>query len=108
PLVERDKQIEHIARFDMLTGLPNRTLFVERLREAMAQAYRIGKIVAIVYLDLDDFGAMNERYGHGVGDRLLASITQRLSGVLREGDTLARLGGDEFGVILLGALNIEE
>ena len=108
PLLQRDQQIERIAHFDLLTGLPNRALFLERLREAMAQAHRAGKVLAIVYLDLDGFRAVNERHGRNVGDRLLASATQHMSSILRDGDTLARLGGDEFGAVLLGISNIEE
>ena len=108
PIKETERQLKHIAHFDLLTGLPNRTLLADRLRQAMAQSHRLGSIVAIAYLDLDDFHAVNDHYGRNTGDELLIAITHRLNVVLREGDTLARAGGDEFVVVLLEIANIEE
>ncbi len=108
PIKETEKQLKHIAHFDLLTGLPNRTLLADRLRQAMAQCHRLGRIVALAYLDLDDFHSINDRHGRNTGDLLLTAITQRLTRVLRDGDTLARLGGDEFAVVLLEIANIEE
>ena len=108
PIKETEKQLKHIVHFDLLTGLPNRTLLADRLRQAMAQCHRLGYIVALAYLDLDDFHSINDRHGRNTGDLLLTAITHRLTAVLRDGDTLARLGGDEFAVILLEIANIEE
>ena len=105
---ETERQLKHIAHFDLLTGLPNRTLLADRLRQAMAQSRRLGSIVAIAYLDLDDFHAVNDHYGRKTGDELLTEITNPLNAALREGDTLARAGGDEFVVVLLEVGNIEE
>ncbi|MGA8672512.1 MAG: diguanylate cyclase [Terracidiphilus sp.] len=108
PIKETEKQLKHIAHFDLLTGLPNRTLLADRLRQAMAGCHRLGCIVALAYLDLDDFHSINDRHGRSTGDSLLTAITHRLTAVLRDGDTLARLGGDEFAVVLLEIANIEE
>ena len=95
------QQLEHIAHYDVLTNLPNRLLFAEHLQQAMAQAVRRGSQLAVVYLDLDGFKAINDRYGHSVGDNLLVVLAQRMRGVLREGDIMARLGGDEFAAVLV-------
>jgi diguanylate cyclase (GGDEF)-like protein/PAS domain S-box-containing protein len=95
------QQLEHIAHYDALTGLPNRVLLADRLRQAMAQTLRRRTQLALVYLDLDGFKAINDRHGHDVGDRLLMTLTDRMRHVLREGDTLARLGGDEFVAVLV-------
>jgi diguanylate cyclase (GGDEF)-like protein/PAS domain S-box-containing protein len=108
PIKETEKQLKHIAHFDVLTGLPNRTLLADRLRQAMAQSHRLGSIVAVAYLDLDDFRAVNDLHGHNVGDQLLTAITLRMGAALRDGDTLARIGGDEFAAVLLEIANIEE
>ncbi|ANE55338.1 hypothetical protein AYM39_09225 [Methylomonas sp. DH-1] len=86
-LKEHEKQLEHIAHFDALTGLPNRILLADRLRQAIVQAQRNGDILAIVYLDLDGFKAINDSYGHEAGDRLLTAISARMKQALREGDT---------------------
>jgi diguanylate cyclase (GGDEF)-like protein len=84
---------------DNLTGLPNRALLVQRLEHAILRCRRSAKFVAILYADLDDFKTVNDTYGHHVGDELLVAVSQRLSGILRPGDTLARLAGDEFVVL---------
>ena len=102
------QQLEHIAQYDILTDLPNRMLFADRLQQAMAQAQRRNNQVAVVYLDLDGFKAINDRHGHSVGDTLLIAVAQRIKAVLREGDTLARLGGDEFAAILVDLDNGKE
>lgn len=98
---EREQQLEHIAHFDALTGLPNRTLFADRLRQAMAQAHRSKRVLAVAHFDLDGFKAINDRYGHGIGDGLLTAVAFRMKRALRDGDTLARLGGDEFAAVML-------
>ena len=95
------KQLEHIAHSDVLTGLSNRTLFADRLQQAMSQTMRRDNSLAVVYLDLDGFKAVNDQYGHDVGDELLINIAQRMKDVLRECDTLARIGGDEFTAVLV-------
>nr|WP_242513130.1 EAL domain-containing protein [Halochromatium salexigens] len=98
-LEQHQQQLEQIAHYDSLTGLPNRVLLVDRLRQAMAQTSRRGGRMVVAYLDLDGFKAINETHGHAAGDRLLVGVAKRLAHVLRAGDTLARLGGDEFAVV---------
>jgi len=92
--------LEHIAHYDALTHLPNRVLLADRMQQAMAQCQRRNNSLAVAFLDLDGFKAINDVYGHSVGDQLLIEIAERLRISLREGDTLARLGGDEFVAIL--------
>ena len=95
------QQLEHIAHYDVLTNLPNRLLFAEHLQQAMAQAERRDAQLAVVYLDLDGFKAINDLHGHSMGDNLLVVLAHRMRAVLREGDILARLGGDEFAAVLV-------
>jgi len=97
---EHQSQLEHIAHFDALTGLPNRVLLADRLQQAMLQTQRRDKKLAVVYLDLDGFKSINDGHGHHVGDQLLITLANAMSGTLREGDTLARIGGDEFVAVL--------
>ena len=97
---EHQQQLEHIAHFDALTGLPNRALLADRLHQAMAQATRRGQYLALAFLDLDAFKAINDSHGHDAGDHLLIALAARMKQTLREGDTLARIGGDEFVVVL--------
>jgi len=98
------KQAEATVTFqayhDLLTGLPNRALFNDRLGQAIAQARRHGQALAVMFLDMDRFKVVNDTHGHLVGDGLLQGIAQRLRDSLREGDTLARIGGDEFMLLL--------
>jgi diguanylate cyclase (GGDEF)-like protein/PAS domain S-box-containing protein len=101
PMKEQQSQLEHIAHFDALTNLPNRLLLADRLQQAMAQAQRRGKQVAVAYLDLDGFKNVNDQHGHDVGDQLLIALATAMKDTLREGDTLARLGGDEFVAVLI-------
>ena len=101
---EHQRQLEHLAHFDALTQLPNRLLLSDRLRQGLAQAERRGQTLAVVYLDLDGFKAVNDQHGHEAGDQLLIAVAERMKQTLREGDTLARLGGDEF-VAVLGDLS---
>ena len=103
-LKKQQQKIERLAHYDMLTGLPNRVLLADRLHMAIAQARREGGELAVAYLDLDGFKPVNDTYGHNVGDQLLTRLAQRLTGVLRETDTIARLGGDEFALVLSGGL----
>jgi len=92
--------IRHLAYHDVLTGLPNRILFTDRLVLAIAQAKRYQKTIAVMMLDLDRFKTINDTSGHHIGDILLQSVGARLTRTLREGDTVARLGGDEFMILL--------
>lgn len=96
----QQQQLEHNAHFDALTGLPNRVLLVDRLQQALLYTRRHQQTVAVAFLDLDGFKAINDRYGHECGDLLLIALSARLSEVLRAGDTIARLGGDEFVAVL--------
>jgi diguanylate cyclase (GGDEF)-like protein/PAS domain S-box-containing protein len=96
-----EQELEHLAHFDALTGLPNRLLLADRLQQGMTQAHRRGQILALAYLDLDGFKAINDCHGHQTGDQLLIAVAARMKQALREGDTLARLGGDEFVAVLV-------
>jgi diguanylate cyclase (GGDEF)-like protein len=87
------------ALHDALTGLPNRILLLERLDHAVLRGRRSGKLAAVLFADLDRFKLVNDLYGHGVGDQLLIAVAERLSAVLRPGDTLARMSGDEFVIL---------
>jgi diguanylate cyclase (GGDEF)-like protein/PAS domain S-box-containing protein len=98
---EQQQQLEYTAHYDALTRLPNRVLLADRLHQSMVQAQRRKELLAVVYLDLDGFKAVNDRYGHDIGDRLLVVVAQRMKEALREGDTIARLGGDEFVAVLI-------
>ncbi|NJM13863.1 MAG: EAL domain-containing protein [Synechococcaceae cyanobacterium SM1_2_3] len=110
-VIERKRtedRLEHLAYHDALTQLPNRVLLTDRLQQAMAQTRRDQKQLAVCYLDLDGFKAINDTHGHRQGDLVLIEAARRLKGCVRASDTVARLGGDEF-VLLLGELaNVEE
>jgi diguanylate cyclase (GGDEF)-like protein len=103
-----------MAHYDMLTGLPNRSLEADRLKQAMAQVKRIGGYIAVIYLDLDGFKEINDSYGHDIGDLILINVSKNMGHILRDEDTISRLGGDEFVVIIPDlntkdkALNIAE
>ncbi len=110
-ITERQHQAEHlerIAHHDALTGLPNRLLLVDRLRQSVASNHRAGTYLAVCYLDLDGFKEVNDRFGHQAGDRLLVEVAARLAATVRGGDTVARLGGDEFVVLLSGLVDDED
>jgi len=100
-------EYEHLALHDALTGLPNRTLFRDRVQTAVALGGRAGTGAAVVMVDLDRFKEVNDTLGHHNGDQLLVRLAERLSGTVRGVDTVARLGGDEFGIVLLGASSRE-
>ena len=94
-------QLEQMALYDTVTKLPNRVLLADRLQQAMTQCQRSGRSLAVAYLDLDGFKAVNDRHGHNLGDQLLLTLAQRMQATLRKGDTLARIGGDEFVAVLV-------
>lgn len=98
-IAEREERIRFQATHDSLTGLPNRTLFLDRLAQAIASSRRSGEIVGMLMMDVDRFKEINDTLGHPFGDDLLNEIGRRLSQTLRESDTVARLGGDEFAVM---------
>ncbi|HEX8652255.1 MAG TPA: EAL domain-containing protein [Pyrinomonadaceae bacterium] len=98
---QAEQQLHHDAFHDVLTGLPNRALFMDHLNLAIARAQRReDQMFAVLYLDLDRFKVINDSLGHMIGDQLLVEIARRLDGCLRPGDTVARLGGDEFTVLI--------
>lgn len=97
---EAENKIHRLAYYDPLTGLPNRSMFLDRLQQALALAHREKRNVCLVFIDLDNFKDVNDTHGHVLGDKLLREVSLRLAGTMRESDTLARLGGDEFVVIL--------
>ena len=97
---EYQEQIEHIAHYDVLTNLPNRVLLADRLSQAMLQCSRHEQSLAVAFLDLDGFKAINDAHGHNMGDELLIVLSARMKEALRENDILARFGGDEFVAVL--------
>ncbi|MGA2728058.1 MAG: EAL domain-containing protein [Terracidiphilus sp.] len=104
---ETERRIQHMALHDALTGLPNRTLLEDRLRQAIALGQRVHKHVAVLLLDLDRFKNVNDCFGHTVGDRLLVLAAERLTACIRKCDTVARLGGDEFVIAVQMAERLE-
>lgn len=102
-----EQELDRIANYDPLTGLPNRRLLADRLKQALANAKRNQEMLAVCYLDLDGFKPVNDKYGHDAGDQLLIEVSRRLKSCLRGNDTLARLGGDEF-VLLMGGLQSDQ
>lgn len=101
-LKDQQRQLEHLAYYDVLTGLPNRRLLADRFDIALSQTRRARSALAVCYLDLDGFKEVNDSFGHRTGDHLLVEVAERLKGSVRSGDTIARLGGDEFVLVLLG------
>ncbi|MBF0464453.1 MAG: diguanylate cyclase [Nitrospirae bacterium] len=100
-----EKKMRELAYYDVLTGLPNRTLFYDRLVQALNISKRNNKMVAICMVDLDGFKCVNDRMGHDVGDKVLKEVAVRLKDSVRESDTVARIGGDEFILIVTNILN---
>lgn len=105
---EHREQLQRMAHYDELTNLPNRVLLADRLNQSMVQCQRRNQSLAVAFMDLDGFKAVNDRHGHNVGDELLVVVAQRMSEALREGDTLARIGGDEFIAVMVDLENIED
>ncbi len=105
---QAEETIKHMAYHDSLTDLPNRALFEDRLAVTLAQARRKEQTAAVLFLDLDRFKVVNDTVGHALGDRLLQGVAGRLSGLVREGDTVARAGGDEFTLLLPEVVRSED
>ena len=103
-----EAELQRVAYYDMLTGVPNRRLLADRLTRATARARRYNKSLAVCYLDLDEFKPVNDKFGHAAGDQLLITVTERLRTILRAEDTLARLGGDEFVLLFTDLVQFDE
>jgi diguanylate cyclase (GGDEF)-like protein len=109
--IERRPRLERLARqanYDLITDLPNRFLFEDRLAQAAARAKRDNRALALLVLDLDGFKRVNDELGHRAGDRVLRKVATRLAGIVREADTVARLGGDEFAIVLESLARVED
>ena len=103
-----EQRLTYLAQYDQLTGLVNRTLFRDRLIQAMARSKRLQQPLGLMLLDLDQFKPVNDTLGHNVGDQLLKAVAERLQECVREVDTVARMGGDEFTIILEGLMCEED
>jgi diguanylate cyclase (GGDEF)-like protein/PAS domain S-box-containing protein len=100
PMKQQENRLEQMASTDPLTGLPNRMLLSDRLEQAVLRARRAGVPLAVAFIDLDGFKAINDQHGHEAGDQLLVAVCARMKAALRSCDTLARLGGDEFVAVI--------
>lgn len=96
----RDKEIAQLAFYDPLTHLPNRRLLIDRINLVQLEYQRNKRYAALMFMDLDSFKELNDTFGHDYGDVLLTQVADRLSNIIRKGDTVARLGGDEFIIVL--------
>ncbi len=105
---QHEEQLEKTAHYDILTGIPNRILLSDRMKQAIAQSSREQKMMAVCYLDLDGFKPINDDLGHAAGDQVLIICAQRIKKVIREMDTVARLGGDEFVILLQNVEHLHE
>ncbi|MBF0316884.1 MAG: GGDEF domain-containing protein [Nitrospirae bacterium] len=97
-----DDKLEYLANYDALTGIPNRTLLFDRLAQSINQSKRYKDKTAVLYIDLDKFKPINDKYGHDAGDAVLRKTSNRLKRSVRDIDTIARLGGDEFAIVIRG------
>jgi diguanylate cyclase (GGDEF)-like protein len=110
-LVERqalEEALLHQAFYDSLTGLPNRALLFDRLQHAFLEAVRHQRALSMLFVDLDDFKSVNDRFGHAIGDLLLVEVAKRIQSVVRQEDTIARLGGDEFTVLIKNPWSVDD
>ena len=105
---EHEAELRRVAHYDALTGIPNRVLLADRMKQAIAQTSRERNMMAVCYLDLDGFKPINDSLGHDAGDHVLIEVARRIENTIRGGDTVARLGGDEFVILLLGQDKGEE
>ena len=105
---KNEEIIRKLAFYDTLTGLPNRSLFDDRLRQELAKARRHKQSLAIMFIDLDRFKIINDTFGHNIGDLFLQEVSKRLQSIIREGDTVSRLSGDEFLILFSDITNIED
>jgi diguanylate cyclase (GGDEF)-like protein/PAS domain S-box-containing protein len=105
---EQQEKLHLMAHYDVLTQLPNRTLFADRFSQAVSHSKRNETLLAICFLDLDDFKPVNDQYGHEVGDLLLIEVAKRIKAELRDEDTVSRQGGDEFALLLKDLMSVEE
>ena len=105
---EQQEKLKLLAHYDPLTGLPNRELFADRFQQAIAHSKRNEAPLAICFVDLDSFKAVNDSFGHGVGDSLLMEVARRITASVREGDTVSRQGGDEFVLLLANVESVEQ
>lgn len=105
---EQQEKLQLMAHYDVLTQLPNRTLFADRFSQAVAHSKRNKTLLAICFLDLDNFKPVNDQYGHDIGDLLLIEVAKRINAELREEDTVSRQGGDEFALLLKDLMSVEE
>ena len=105
---EYEAELSYVAHYDALTGIPNRVLLADRIKQAIFQTERENKTMAVCYLDLDGFKPVNDTLGHEAGDQVLIEVSKRIEKTIRGGDTVARIGGDEFVVLLLGLNNKDE
>jgi diguanylate cyclase (GGDEF)-like protein len=106
-LIDNQNQLWQLANHDALTGLPNRMLLMDRMEQILARQQRLGKRLAVMFLDLDDFKQINDTYGHEVGDQLLKFVADRLKASIRQEDTVARMSGDEFIILIEGVENLD-
>ena len=105
---EQQDKLNFMAHYDVLTGLPNRVLFVDRFNQAIAHSNRAKTQLAVCFLDLDDFKPVNDNYGHEIGDKLLIEVAARIKRCIRDEDTLSRQGGDEFALLLNDILSVKD
>ncbi|MDD2712763.1 MAG: diguanylate cyclase [Simplicispira sp.] len=101
-------KLDHLAHYDLLTNLPNRSLFMDRVERGMALAKRHGSLLALLFIDLDKFKPINDAWGHAVGDLVLQEVARRMQSCVRESDTVSRVGGDEFIVLLLNLASAQD
>lgn len=106
--LQSEEKIKRLADYDALTGLPNRVLYFEHLEQEIANAARNCRALAVVFLDIDDFKAVNDTLGHVAGDELLIEVGKRLEEKVRHNDVVSRFGGDEFLILLNGIKNLTD